>query len=123
MKGMLHYCFKYRLTLYGKSIVYLFSVFGLSVNVKFLEGMKHFSFSREVNYVHYVVHWAERVAFVNDMLGKRRSVVCIFKIIIMFAEPYMERTAGLTCVYFVSCETLKLVNSIFLIFVGLWGIL
>jgi len=63
------------------------------------------------------------VAFVNDMLGKPRSVGFIFKIVMMFAEPYTERMAGLTCVYFVVCETLKLVNSIFLTFVGLLGIL
>jgi len=107
-------------TLYGKSIFYLVSVFGLSVNVKFLEGIKHFSFPRKVNYVRCVVHWAESVAFVNDMLGKHRPVVCVFKIVIMFAEPYMERTAGLTCVFLVASETLKLVNSIFLIFIGLW---
>ena len=76
-----------------------------------------------MNCVHYVVHWAKSVAFVNEMFGKRRYVVCLFKIVITFAEPYMERTAGLTCGYIVACETLKLVNSIFLIFVGLWVIL
>ena len=71
-----------------------------------------------MNCVHYVVDWAERVAFVNDTLGKRRYVVCIFIIVIMFAESYMERTVGLTCVYFVACETLKLVNSFFLYLLG-----
>ena len=80
------------------------------------------SFPHEVNCVHYVFQWAESVAVVNDMLVKRRSV-CVFKIVIMFAEPYMGRTTGLTCAYFVACEILKLVNSIFLLFVGLWGIL
>jgi len=38
----------------------------------------------------------------NDVLGKLKPVVCIFKIVIMFAEPYMERTAGLACTYFVA---------------------
>ena len=120
LNGTLHYCFKYQVALYGKFIIYLVSIFGLSVNVKFLKGIKHFAFSGEVNYVNYFVHWAERMAFIDDMLGERRPVVCTFKVVVMFAEPHIEGLAGLTCINFVACETFKLVNFIFLIFVGLW---
>jgi hypothetical protein len=108
--------------LWTVSLSFIWFPFLVSVSVKFLEGIKHLSFPHEVNCVHYVFQWAESVAVVNDMLVKRRSV-CVFKIVIMFAEPYMGRTTGLTCAYFVACEILKLVNSIFLLFVGLWGIL
>ena len=123
LNGVLQYCFKYRVALYGQFIIYLVSIFGLSINVKFLKGIKHFSISRVVNYVHYFVHWAERVAFIDDMLGERRPIVCIFKVVIMFAEPNIEGSVSLTCINFVACEKFKLVDSIFLIFIGLWGIL
>ena len=120
LNGMLHYCFKYRVALYGQLIVYLVSIFGVSINVKFLKGVKHFPFSCEL---HYFVHWVERVAFIDDMLGERRPVVCIFKVVIIFVEPHVEGSAGLTCINFVACETFELVDPIFLTFVGLWGIL
>ena len=41
----------------------------------------------------------------------------------MFAIPHTEGTTGLTSVYLVACETFKLVNSIFLVFVGFGDIL
>jgi len=72
---MSHCCFEYRIALYGKSAIYLVSVFGFSVNVKFLEGIKPFSLSLKVNYVHYFVHWAKRVFLVNNMLGECGSIV------------------------------------------------
>ena len=100
-----------------------FPFFGLSVNVKFRNGIKRFSLSFKVDYVHYFVHWAKRVSLVNDMLGECRSVVWIFKVVIMFAVPHTEGTACLTCVYLMACEIFKLVNSIFLVFVWFFYIL
>ena len=38
----------------------------------------------------------------------------------MFAEPYTEGSAGLTCVHLMARETFQLVNSTFLVFVGFW---
>ena len=75
LRRMSHYCFKYRIALYGKSVIYLVSVFGFSVNVKFLKGVKHFSLSFKANYIHYFVHWAKGVSRVNDMLGECGSTV------------------------------------------------
>ena len=70
-----------------------------------------------MNYVNYFVNWARRVSLVNDMLEKCRSIVCLFKVVVMFAVPNTIGTIGLTYVYLVACETLKLVNSIFFVFV------
>jgi len=75
LRGMFHYCLEYRVALYGKSVVYLVPVFGFSVNVKFSNGVEHFSLSLIVNYVQYFVHWAEGVPFVYNMLGECGSVV------------------------------------------------
>ena len=102
LRGMFHYCFEYRVALYGESVIYLVSVFGFSVNVKFLQGVEHSSLSLKVNYVHYFVHWAKGVPFVNNMVGECGSVVCVFKVIVMFAVPYTDRPAGLTCVHLVA---------------------
>lgn len=71
---MLHYCFKYRFALYGQFIVYLVSIFGLSINVKFLKGSKDFPFSREVNYVHYFFHWATLIALTHIVYGGSRRI-------------------------------------------------
>ena len=75
LKGMFHYCFEYRVALYGESVVYLVPVLGFSLNVKFFKGAEHFSLSLIVNYVNYFVHWAEGVPFVDNMLGECGSVV------------------------------------------------
>ena len=48
---MFHYCFEYRVALYGESVVYLVPVLGFSLNVKFFKGAEHFSLSLIVNYV------------------------------------------------------------------------
>ena len=72
---MFHYCFEYCIAMYGESVIYLVSVFCVSVDVKFLQGVKHFSFSLVVNYVRYFVHLAKGVSFVDDVLGECRSVV------------------------------------------------
>ena len=61
--------------------------------------------------------------FVNNTLGECGSVVSVFKVVVMFAVPYTERPAGLTCVLLVACDTFKLVNSTFLVFVGFWDLL
>ena len=114
---MFHYCFEYRIALYGESVIYLVSVFGFSVDVKLLKGVEHFSLSLVVDYV----HWTKGVSFVNYVL-----VLCgsgVFKVVVMSAVPYTEWTVGLTCVLLVACETFNLVNSIFLVFVGFWDIL
>jgi len=42
---MFHYCFEYRVALYGESVVYLVPVFGFSANVIFFKGVEHFSLS------------------------------------------------------------------------------
>ena len=63
------------------------------------------------------------MSFVNDVLGECGSVVLVFEVVVMFTVSYTEWTAGLTCVLLVACETFKLVNSIFLVFVGFWDIL
>jgi len=39
LRKLSHYCFEYQIALNGKSVVYLVSIFGLSVNVKFLKGL------------------------------------------------------------------------------------
>jgi len=36
------------------------------------------------------------MAFFYDMLGELGSVVCLFVVIVMLAEPHAERLAGLT---------------------------
>jgi hypothetical protein len=94
LRRLSHYCFEFRIALYGNSDVYLVSIFGLSVNVKFLKGVKHFLLSFKLNYVRYFVHWTKRVSLVNDILCECTSIVCVFKVIIMFAVPH---TAGLPC--------------------------
>ena len=45
LRGMFHYCFEYRVALYGESVVYLVPVFGFSANVIFFKGVEHFSLS------------------------------------------------------------------------------
>ena len=87
LRGMFHYCFEYQVALYGESVVYLVPVFGFSVNVKIFKGVEHFSLSLIVNYVHYFVHWAKGVPFVVNMLGECGSVVCVFKVVVMFVVP------------------------------------
>ena len=63
---MFHYCFIYRIVLYGETVIYLVSIFYFSVNVKFLQGVEHSSLSLILDYVHYFVHWAKGVPFVNN---------------------------------------------------------
>ena len=41
----------------------------------------------------------------NDVLGEFRSVVRVFEVVLMFAVPHTEGTAGLTYVYLEACET------------------
>ena len=120
---MFHYCFEYRIALYGESAIYLVSVFNFSVNVKFLQGVEHSSLSLIVNNVHYFVHSVKGVPFVNNMVDECGSVVCVFEVILMFAVLYTEWPAGLTCEHLVACDTFKLVNSTFLVPVGFWGLM
>ena len=75
LRGMFHYCFEYRVVLYGESVVYLVPVLSFPVNVKFFKDVEHFSLSLIVNYVHYFVYCAEGVSFVDNMLGECGSVV------------------------------------------------
>ena len=57
------------------------------------------------------------MAFVYDMLGELGSVVRVFVVIVMLAEPQAERAAVLTDIFLLARGTLKLVYSIFVIFV------
>ena len=43
LRRLSHYCFEFRIALYGNSVVYLISIFGLSVNVKISQGCQAFS--------------------------------------------------------------------------------
>jgi len=45
LREMFHYCFEYRIALYGDSVVYLVPIFGFSLNVQFFKGVEHFSLS------------------------------------------------------------------------------
>ena len=69
---MFHYCFEYWIALYSESVVYLVSVFGFSVDVKFLKGVKHFSFFFVVNYIHYFILY-DRKGEMLDTLEKFTS--------------------------------------------------
>jgi len=53
--------------------------FSFLCNVKFLLGVEHSSLSLILNYVHYFIHWAKGVPFVNNMLGECGYVVYVFK--------------------------------------------
>ena len=71
----------------------------------------------QCEFVHYVTYWAKGMAFVYDMLGELGSVVRVFVVIVMLAEPQAERAAVLTDIFLLARGTLKLVYSIFVIFV------
>ena len=57
------------------------------------------------------------------MLGKLGSVVCIFVVIVMLAEPHEEQSAGLTNIFFGAHGIFKLIYSIFIIFVQFFSFL
>ena len=63
------------------------------------------------------------MTFVYDKLGELESVVRVFVVIVMFAEPHAEMLAGLTDIFLVARETSKLVHSIFIIFVHFLSLL